>query len=139
MYENYVKLGKIFNFLDSSTNSFLAFESKLLLRHNLGASVAAPDAPSHTSMLIYFLSLSVLMFSRVMSLLLAFPCLIRKQRMGWLLTRSMARGYALKAPDQEVGEARAQQAPSSLLVSCALMYFTNFRMLSKCPLFTGLT
>ena len=29
---------------------FLAFETELLLRPNLGASRDAPDAPSHTSM-----------------------------------------------------------------------------------------
>ena len=45
-----VKLGTIFNFFHVLTNFFLAFETELLLRPNLGASHDAPDAPSHTSM-----------------------------------------------------------------------------------------
>ena len=45
-----VKLGKIFNLFHVLTNFFLAFETDLLLRPNLGASHDATDAPSHTSM-----------------------------------------------------------------------------------------
>ena len=38
------------NFFHVLTHFFLAFETKLLLRPNIGASRDAPDAPSHTSM-----------------------------------------------------------------------------------------
>jgi len=35
---------------EEKKKKFLAFETELLLRPNLGASRDAPDAPSHTSM-----------------------------------------------------------------------------------------